>query len=178
MSAKQHTEIVEAAWRGKWGGMEAARRGKWGGVEAARRGKWRGMEAARRGKWGGVEAARRGEWGGVEAAREVERHGSGAAREVGRRRSSAAWGVGGVEAARRGKWAHFSTCGKERLRSLLSASKFPPPLVHPYRLCQFLQCGVQRIRQAFPGCAVLHPGSVFRPQYRRKGVFSGRLHRI
>ena len=169
MSAKQHTEIVEAARHGEWGGVEAARRGKWGGVEAARRGKWggveaarrgklRGVEAARRGKLRGVEAARRGEWGGVEAARRGE------------------WR--GVEAARRGKWAHFSTCGKERLRSLLSASKFPPPLVHPYRLCQFLQCGVQRIRQAFPGCAVLHPGSVFRPQYRRKGVFSGRLHRI
>ena len=147
MSAKQHTEIVEAARRGEWRGMEAARRGKGGGVEAARHGEWGGVEAARRGEWRGMEAARRGKWGGVEAAR-------------------------------RGKWAHFSTCGKERLRSLLSASKFPPPLVHPYRLCQFLQCGVQRIRQAFPGCAVLHPGSVFRPQYRRKGVFSGRLHRI
>ena len=52
MSAKQHTEIVEAARRGKWGGVEAARRGEWGGVEAARRGKWGGVEAARHGEWG------------------------------------------------------------------------------------------------------------------------------
>ena len=71
MSAKQHTEIVEAARRGEWRGMEAARGGERHGSGAA---------------WG-VERH------GSSAAREGGRRGSGAAREVGRRRSSAAWGV-------------------------------------------------------------------------------------